>query len=273
MKKVIYLSIMFLMISLTMSAQAIGGQITRKKTTPTTTSSTHKKATTTSRKPVVASHKTYTVKEQFELGSSFYDKGDYQEAIKWFTKAAENGYPEAQSELGFMYLNGEGVAVNKIEAVKWLAKAGEKGDAMAQQALGYLYKQGDGVPKNIAESNRWYSLAAPQFYEGAKKAMKSTNGGQMALQLFNNVYDMGQAPYAVWSVFHIGEIYYYGKGGIPTNYSEAFKYFKMASDKNTVAMYYLGICYEFGRGTPKNTVKAIEYYKKSGYNNVPSSDF
>jgi formylglycine-generating enzyme required for sulfatase activity len=37
MKKVIYLSIMFLMISLTMSAQASGGQITRKKANTTTT--------------------------------------------------------------------------------------------------------------------------------------------------------------------------------------------------------------------------------------------
>ena len=35
MKKVIYLSIMFLMISLTVSAQVTGGQITRKKTNTT----------------------------------------------------------------------------------------------------------------------------------------------------------------------------------------------------------------------------------------------
>ena len=41
MKKVIYLSIMFLMISLTISAQASGGQITRKKANTTTTTQTH----------------------------------------------------------------------------------------------------------------------------------------------------------------------------------------------------------------------------------------
>ena len=41
MKKVIYLTIMFLMISLTVSAQASGGQITRKKANTTTTTQTH----------------------------------------------------------------------------------------------------------------------------------------------------------------------------------------------------------------------------------------
>ena len=57
MKKVIYLSIMFLMISLTISAQASGGQITRKKPNITSTTSTSKKTnsrakTNTTRKPV-----------------------------------------------------------------------------------------------------------------------------------------------------------------------------------------------------------------------------
>ena len=41
MKKVIYLSIMFLMISLTISAQASGGQITRKRTNTITTTQPH----------------------------------------------------------------------------------------------------------------------------------------------------------------------------------------------------------------------------------------
>ena len=95
-------------------AQAVGGQIRRpiKRQSSNTTSSNVISPRNTS--------KTYTVKEQYEMGSSYYDKGNYQEAIKWYTKAAENGYPDAQSELGFMYLNGEGTPVNKTESVKWL---------------------------------------------------------------------------------------------------------------------------------------------------------
>ena len=54
MKKVIYLSIMFLMISLTMSAQASGGQITRKKANTTATTAAPKKTTPAPKKTTSA---------------------------------------------------------------------------------------------------------------------------------------------------------------------------------------------------------------------------
>ncbi|MDL1959246.1 MAG: hypothetical protein LWX01_06035 [Deltaproteobacteria bacterium] len=34
---------------------------------------------------------------------------DYAEAVKWFRKAAEQGYADAQFFLGLMYAQGEGV--------------------------------------------------------------------------------------------------------------------------------------------------------------------
>ena len=59
MKKVIYLSIVFLMISLTISAQAAGGQITRKKANSTTTTAAPKK-TTPAQKKTTAAAKTHS---------------------------------------------------------------------------------------------------------------------------------------------------------------------------------------------------------------------
>jgi TPR repeat protein len=210
--------------------------------------------------------------EMFEMGQSFYDKGNYTEALKWYKKAADNGSSDAQSELGFMYMNGEGVPVNKSEGAKWLIKASENGDIMAQRALGFMYKNGDGVPQNISESNKWLGKASSQFYEAGKNNMKTN--GQVALQFFSWVYEMGQLPYNVWSLFHIGEIYYYAEGGVHTDFQEAAKYFKAASDMgNQVAMYYMGICYETGNGVPKDSNMAKQYYSKSGYTSLPSRDF
>jgi TPR repeat protein len=34
---------------------------------------------------------------------------DFKEAIKWFQKAADQGFAEAQYNLGFMYDKGQGV--------------------------------------------------------------------------------------------------------------------------------------------------------------------
>jgi TPR repeat protein len=59
---------------------------------------------------------------------------DDVEAVKWFRKAAEQGYPAAQDNLGWMYKNGRGVSSGRcgvqddVEAVKWFRKAAEHGD-------------------------------------------------------------------------------------------------------------------------------------------------
>ena len=50
-------------------------------------------------------------------------------------KAAEQGDASAQSNLGVMYENGEGVAKDYKKAVYWLRKAADQGFAPAKEAL------------------------------------------------------------------------------------------------------------------------------------------
>jgi TPR repeat protein len=65
-----------------------------------------------------------------------YEKGqgvrqDYANAVKWYRKAAEQGYPKAQYDLGFMYANGRGVRRDPILAYMWFSLAATKGNASA----------------------------------------------------------------------------------------------------------------------------------------------
>jgi hypothetical protein len=53
-------------------------------------------------------------------------KQDYEEAIKWYRIAAEQGYTQAQKNLSVMYLEGRGVEKDHKEAVRWQLKAIEK---------------------------------------------------------------------------------------------------------------------------------------------------
>ena len=39
--------------------------------------------------------------------------------MKWFRKAADQGYANAQDDLGICYANGEGVEQNDVEAYAW----------------------------------------------------------------------------------------------------------------------------------------------------------
>ena len=88
--------------------------------------------------------------------------------IEWWRKAAEQGYAQAQCNLGISYANGDGVEKNPTEAVKWWRKAAEQGYAQAQFNLGICYDFGDGVEKNPTEAVKWYRKAAEQGYAQAQ---------------------------------------------------------------------------------------------------------
>jgi TPR repeat protein len=87
-------------------------------------------------------------------------KVDYALSAKWYRKAAEQGYAPAQSTLGFMYDNGKGVLQDYAEAEKWYRKSAEQGDAFGQAYLGFMYEWGHGVPQDYALAYMWLNLAA-----------------------------------------------------------------------------------------------------------------
>ena len=67
-----------------------------------------------------------------------YDKGkgvtqDYQEALKWYRLAAEQGYATAQNNLGVMYVMGKGVTQDYVRARMWFNLAARKGDEDAKE--------------------------------------------------------------------------------------------------------------------------------------------
>ena len=74
---------------------------------------------------------------------------DYEEAVKWYTKAAEQGHEMAQLKLGNVYRDGKGVLQDYEEAVKWYTKAAEQGSDLAQFNLGAIHAHTAGVSRII----------------------------------------------------------------------------------------------------------------------------
>ena len=72
--------------------------------------------------------------------------------MKWYRKAAEQGYADAQFNISKMYYKGDGVSQDYAEAAKWYRKAAEQGHDWAQYNLGWMYFCGEGVPKDYAEA-------------------------------------------------------------------------------------------------------------------------
>ena len=100
----------------------------------------------------------------FSGGVSGQDVPDFEET----KRLAEQGDVLAQSNLGVMYSNGDGVPKDDAEAVRWFRLVAEQGDAIAQSNLGLMYEYGDGVPQNNVRAYAWYSVAAAQGNEDAK---------------------------------------------------------------------------------------------------------
>lgn len=96
---------------------------------------------------------------------------DYLEAVRWFKKAAEQGFLLSQILLGNIYFNGDGMPQDYSEAVKWYRKATEQ--SYYAYELGYCYEMGLGVswPDRI-EAEKCYTLAASKGDEDAKKALE-----------------------------------------------------------------------------------------------------
>jgi TPR repeat protein len=76
--------------------------------------------------------------------------------------------------------------------------------------------------------------------------------------------------------FQTGEKYRYGKG-VPQNYTEAIKWFRMAAEKgHAKAQYSLGSCYlsgNFLEGLPKDEMEAVKWFRKAAEQNHPYAQF
>ena len=68
----------------------------------------------------------------YNKGWEAYNSGDYATALREWRPFAEQGDAVAQSNLGAMYYNGQGVSQDYKTALKWYTLAAEQGDVSAQ---------------------------------------------------------------------------------------------------------------------------------------------
>jgi len=153
-----------------------------------------------------------------------YDRGNYEEAYRLLEPLARQGIPDAQTILGIMYSQGQGVPQDYAEGAKWFRKAAEQGDAKAQTNLGIVYYEGQGVQKDYAKAEKWFRKAAEQGHDKAQ--------------------------------YKLGYMYYEGQG-IPQDYTEAIKWFQASAEQgNPDSQYQLGFIYAYGNGAPVDSLQA-----------------
>jgi uncharacterized protein len=103
-----------------------------------------------------------SLEAQRDLGA-LYATGDWTgprdavRAVEWYRRAAERGHPDAQYNLGFMYVLGEGVQADPNEGVQWLRRSADQGDDSAIRLLADLYRNGRyGISADPVEAQLWH---------------------------------------------------------------------------------------------------------------------
>ena len=102
------------------------------------------------------------VAQDVDKGERAYNAGDYAKALTDWLPLAERGNASAQSNLGMMYHNGEGLKQDTARAFLLYSLAAKQGHAGAQSNLGNRYSRGQGVQQDHAKALRWWRLAAVQ---------------------------------------------------------------------------------------------------------------
>ena len=154
---------------------------------------------------------------------------DYTAALTWYRRAADQGHPDAQFYLAYMHDLGKGVPIDPAAAANWLSKAADQGHADAQFNLGAMYEDGIGVSQDYQAAVTWYRKAAEQGHAKAQN-----NLGTMLVKA----------------------------QGVPQDYDSATDWFRKAAAQGDVeGQFNLGLMYENGTGVPQDQHAAMTWYR------------
>jgi TPR repeat protein len=140
---------------------------------------------------------TYAKGVRYERGSGV--TMDYGQAIDWYRKAAEAGYPPAEFALGRMTETGHGVVRDEKAATDWYRRAAEHGFAEAQVALAGDLLTGigtaDGKPDKI-EALKWLLLGADTMPDPLSQEVARTTSEKLSAEM--STEDRGAAEQRVY---------------------------------------------------------------------------
>lgn len=189
---------------------------------------------------------------------------NYQEAMRWYTASAEQGYVIAQFNLGHMYQNGLGILLPSYrQALYWYEKAAEQNYAQAQNNIGYLYQNGLGVDQDYKKAAEYYQRSAAQNYAAAQNNLGYLYHHGLGVE---QDYDKAQQLYQRADA----QNYQLAKTNLENirvvirdrnNFQEEFA--KANNENDPVSQYLVALYYESGIGVKDNHVEKQKWFDRA----------
>lgn len=234
-------------------------------------------------------------------GLAAYNRGDFSAALRIWRKLAPNGDVQAQTGLGVLYYNGQGVVPNHGEALHWFSLAAEQGDADAQYNLAVMYAHGLGAAPDSAEARKWLERAAGQGHrqavldlaDGPEKPTREANRRDRGAEATRQAaYEAGRAAYgrgdyetamATWqplaeagyTVAETGIGVMFDRGlGTKADAAAATKWFRRAAiSGDAAARTNLAVMHLQGLGAEKDDVQALTWLRRAADQNHPRAEY
>ena len=234
--------------------------------------------------PVTPDAPSDEAEEWFRKGQMYFNgdgvEKDLEQAVHWYTKAADTGHTTAQLTLGLCLLirrnqgdfdkasrwlkmvDEKGIVLPEMiptiaqafyegkyykEALYWYTKGANQGVAEAQYKLGLHYIAGTIVSTDYKKAAHWFEKADKQRYPDAHEQYG-------------------------YSLYAVGNSYFYGWNGCAEDEAEAVKWYeKSALSGYAGGQWKLGYCYFYGNGIRQNYEKAIHWLKKAVEQDEPEA--
>lgn len=176
-------------------------------------------------------------RDLYELGMSFYNDTDYNNAVNYFKQAADLGNIDASYQLGVCYQYGYGVDVDDNQAQEYYCKSALLGNESGKNLVNdyFAYETG-------------YDFYYKEEYEEAVKYL------QLAAELGN-----------IEASYLLGCCYDYGYG-VKADYEKAYDYYIFAAENgHAYAQYDVGFALEHGRGVEQDVEEAVSWYDEAAF--------
>ncbi|EOX9056890.1 tetratricopeptide repeat protein [Enterobacter roggenkampii] len=100
---------------------------------------------------------------QYNIGNFHFNKSnvnyDPEKSVYWFSKASENGHTSATYGLALAFMNGDGIVKNMDKAIELFKKGVHLKHAKSMHTLGMMYESGNGVEVDINMAYELYTEA------------------------------------------------------------------------------------------------------------------
>ena len=192
---------------------------------------------------------------------------DYAEAVRWYRKAADQGYATLSATSATCTTRAEECRRTTPRPPAGTAKPPIRETRTLSTSSASCISEGAGVPQDYAEAARWFRRAADQgharaqfnlgfMYHKARSAAGLRRGRPLVSQ--------SRRPWKADAQEYLAYMYYTGQG-VPQDYAEAARWYREAADQGIAnAQHSLGVMFHEGQGVPQDYIQAHMWFNLAG---------